>query len=472
MSHASKQPAPHAPVSVDAKPTRTPEPDSGWRMPRRSFLKGAGSVAIGAAFGSFPEIIPARVLAAPGRPGANESFTIAHIGVGGMGMTHVFNMKRFQEEGKVRIAAVCDADDNHLEAAVTNVGGRVVPYRDYRYIIERKDIDAVIIATPDHWHAVQTVHACQSGKHVYVEKPASVTIEEGKAMVAAARSNNRAVQVGAQARTAKGAWQTCRAIRNGIVGKVSRVSCWHYANPVDDNPVPDSAPPEGLDWDLWLGPLPWRPYNRRYCPGTFRWLLESGGGQIRDRGAHQFSTILWCMDADRQVSFTVEAKGTPPLKGLWDCPPDMEVIYHFKDPDWQLVWGQPGDKIGQTEFGNVFWGDNGHLILEWEGGYRPANPEAINFQLPPGGKEVYRTDEYEDFNMNHKADWFKSIREGHHRPAVDIEIAHRTATLCNLGNISYMLGRKLVWDGVQQRVVGDDQANRLLSRPQRYPYHI
>jgi len=436
---------------------------------RRDFLRTSGVVTAGVAVG-LPQIAAARVLAAHGRPGANARFVVAHIGVGGMGMTHLANMLRFQKEDKARIAAVCDADDNHLEAAVNNAGAGVMPYRDYRYVLERKDIDAVLIATPDHWHAVQTVHACQSGKHVYVEKPACVTIEEGRAMVAAARANKVAVQVGAQARTAKGGWHTCRAIRNGIVGKVSKVTCWHYANPVDEKPLPDAEPPEGLDWDLWVGPLPWRPYNRRYHPANFRWVLESGGGQIRDRGAHQFSTVLWCMDADRQTSFTVEAKGTPPPKGLWDCPVEMQVVYQFRHPDWTLEWGQPGNKVGQTEFGNVFWGASGRLVLEWEGGYRPANPEAINFKLPPGGKEVCRTDEYEDFNMNHKADWFKAIREGHLRPAVDIEIGCRTAALCILGNLSYILGRKLVWDGEAERVIGDEQANRLLARPQRYPY--
>ena len=437
------------------------------RITRRSFLKSSVLVA-----GAL-NLAPGGVLGRNSQPGANDRLVVAHVGVGGMGMTHLTNMLRFQKEGKVRVAAICDADDNRLEAAVENAsigGASAIPYRDYRYVLERKDIDAVVIATPDHWHAVQTVHACETGKHVYVEKPASVTIREGQAMVAAARTHKVAVQVGAQARTAKGAWQTCRAIRNGIVGKVERVSCWHYANPTDEKPVPDSPPPEGLDWDLWLGPLPWRPHNQRCQPGNFRWLMESGGGQIRDRGAHQFSTVLWCMNADHQTSFTVEAKGRAPVKGLWDCPIDMDVVYQFKNPNWTLEWGQPGIKVGQTEFGNVFWGDNGHLILEWEGGYRPANPEAVNFQLPPGGQEVYRTDEYEDFNMNHKADWFKSIRDGHLRPAVDIEIGHRTATLCNLGNLSYILGRKLVWNGEKQEVAGDEQANRLLSRPQRYPY--
>ena len=459
-------------IAVAAVPEAGAPATVGCAISRRKFLRWSGAAAGMSVVSGMAVLVPSGVLAAPGRPGAMNRFTVGMIGTGGMGMTHLNNMVRFRAEGKVNIAAVCDVDENHLEPAMKAAGEGVPSYRDYRRVLERRDIDAVLIATPDHWHAVQTVHGCQTGKHVYVEKPASVTVEEGRAMVVAARSNKVAVQVGAQARTAKGGWHTCRAIRNGIVGRVHKVSCWHYANPVDEKPVADSAPPEGLDWDMWVGPLPWRPYNRRYHPANFRWVLESGGGQIRDRGAHQFSTILWAMNADRQTSFTVEAKGRAPRKGLWDCPVDMDVVYTFSDPDWTLEWGQPGNKVGETEFGNVFWGEHGRLILEWEGGYKPANPEAINFQLPPGGVEVDRTDEYEDFNMNHKADWFRSIREGHLRPAVDIEIGHRTAVLCILGNLSYILGRRLVWDGKKERVVGDEQANRMLGRPQRHPYHL
>jgi predicted dehydrogenase len=255
---------------------------AGRNFSRRDFLK-TSAVAIGAL-----NLVPGGVLAQPGRPGANDRLVMAHIGVGWMGMTHLANMMRFQKEGKVRVAAVCDVDDNRLEAAVENSGAGVTPYRDYRYIVERKDIDAVVIATPDHWHAVQTVHACESGKHVYIEKPASVTVREGQAMVAAARANKVAVQVGAQARTAKGGWYTCRAIRNGIVGKVSRVSCWHYANPVDDKPVADSPPPEGLDWDLWLGPLPWRAHNHRISAGSLK-LAEA-----RFATAARTSSVRFC----------------------------------------------------------------------------------------------------------------------------------------------------------------------------------
>ena len=436
------------------------------QLRRRQFL-ATSAAAVGT-----PYFIPSGVLSAQGKPGAGDRLSVAVAGVGGMGTLHLNNMLRFQKEGKVKLVAVCDVDEHRLARAVKTAGPGVEPYRDYRYILERDDIDAVMIATPDHWHAVQTVHACESGKHVYVEKPSSVTVEEGNAMVAAARKHDRCVQVGAQGRTGVAAYYTCRAIRNGMIGKVGKVSCWHYANPVDNNPLPDADPPPGLDWDLWLGPLRWRPYNQRYLPGVFRWFLESGGGQIRDRGAHQFSAILYCMNADKQTSFTVEATGTPPKKGLWDCPVDMNVVYQFKDPDWTLEWAQPGQKVGKTEFGQVFRGDKGDLILEWEGSMKPPEPEAVNFKVPPGGFEPHRTAEYDDLQMNHKADWLKAIREGHHRPAVDIEVGHRVATLCIVGNLSYILGRKLRFDGQKQQIVGDDQANRLLGVPERHPYHL
>lgn len=439
------------------------------QVPRRTFLGATGAV-LGA-----PYVIPSGVLAFAGRPGANDRITLGHIGVGGMGNGHLGRALEFQKLGQTRVATVCDVDRKRLAASVKRcreAGVTVEPYADYRYILDRDDIDAVIIATPDHWHAVQTVHACDSGKHVYVEKPSSVTIREGEAMVRAARANNRKVQVGAQGRSGMPAFYTCRAIRNGLIGKVTKVDCWHYANPVDENPVPDSAPPPELDWDMWLGPLRWRPYNQRYCHATFRWLLESGGGQIRDRGAHQFSTILWCLDADSQVSFTVEATGTAPVKGLWDCPPLMDVSYKFKDPDWELIWSQPGRKAGKTEFGQVFYGDQGSLLLEWEGARKWAEPEAKQFRVPPGGFEPYTPGLFDDFGMNHMGEWLKSITTPDHLPNVDIEIAHRTATLCILGNLSYMLGRRLQWDGVKGCVVGDPHANRLLASPQRYPYHV
>lgn len=429
---------------------------------RRRFLRTtAGALAV-------PCLIPARVFSAAGRPGANERLTTAHIGVGGMGTVDLANLLIFRDEGRVNIAAVCDAEEEQLQKAFKRVGGAVQPFRDYRYILERKDIDAVVIATPDHWHAVMCVHACESGKHVYVEKPSSVTIAEGQAMVKAARAHRRVVQVGSQARSAKPAHDACQFIRNGQLGRVHTVTCWHVPNPIGGL-SPDEAIPAGLDWDLWLGPLPWRPYNASYEPGNFRWFLESGGGNIRDRGAHVFSVIRWCLDADQQHPVSVEATGTPTPKGLWDAPHTMTVKYTFKNPDWELIWDQPGQPKGPADFGMVFHGDRDQLVVCRDGTRVDAEEKARRFKVPAGGQHVYCMDKYEDYNVNHKEDWVQAILTGR-KPCMDVELAHRTATLCILGNLSYVLGRKLLWDAEHERVIGDEQANRLLSRPQRYPY--
>ncbi len=435
------------------------------RLPRRQFMVNSAAAL------SVPYLIPAGVLAAPGRQGANERLTVAHIGIGGMGGSHLSMMLKFREMGMANIAAVCEADENRLAAALKRVGVGCTPYRDYRYVLAREDIDAVIIATPDHWHAVQTVHACQSGKHVYVEKPSSCTVEEGKAMVAAARRYDRVVQVGSQARSAKPAHDVCTYIRNGMLGAVRKVTCWHTPNPIGGTGAPSAPPPE-LDWDLWLGPLRWRPYIKgAYCHGVFRWLMESGGGVIRDRGAHVMSVVLWCMNADEQTPVCIKATGTPTTKGVWDCPPLMKVVYTFKDPDWQLIWEQPGEVRGQGGFGAVFHGESDTLAMSRDGTRFPAEEKARDFKVPAGGVEVYRMDKHEDYNMNHKEDWLQAIKAGR-KPCMDIEVGHRVANMNNLGNLSYVLGRKLDWDGAQQRVIGDEQANRLLGRPQRHPYHL
>ena len=429
---------------------------------RRTFLRTAASAL------AVPCFILSSRLSAAGKPGPNERLTVAHIGVGGMGTVDLANMLIFREQGRVNIAAVCDVEEDRLKAAVKRVGGGVQACRDYRYILERKDIDAVVIATPDHWHAVQCVHACETGKHVYVEKPSSVTIAEGQAMVAAARKHRRVVQVGSQARSAKPAHDACQFIRNGQLGRVQTVTCWHGLNPIGGL-APDSEPPPDLDWDLWLGPLPWHPYNPSYEPGNFRWFLESGGGNIRDRGAHVFSVIRWCLDADRQPPVSIEATGTPTPKGLWDAPRTMKVVYTFKNPDWQLIWDQPGEPKGPADFGIVFQGDRDSLIVCRDGTRIDAEAKARTFKVPPGGVHVYRMDQHADYNVNHKADWLQAIKRGT-KPCMDIELAHGAATLCILGNLSYVLGRKLHWDGEKERVIGDEQANRLLRRPQRYPY--
>jgi predicted dehydrogenase len=456
---------------MNDKPAMTNAPN---RIARRRFLKSAGTAALGASALGFPQIVPLRVLGAPGVPSAKDRITVANIGVGGMGNYHLGSMVKRMDKGQVNVAAVCDVNSKSLARAAETAGEQAKAYKDYRHILERKDIDAVIFGTPDHWHAVQTVHAAECGKHVYVEKPACCTIEEGKAMVAAAKKNKIAVQLGSQGRSEPECYQANLYIANGMIGRVRKVTCWHYESPSDDNPVPDTAPPPELDWDMWLGPLPWRPYNAHLCPGQFRWMMESGGGQIRDRGAHVMSNALWIMNADHTGPVSIEAKGTLPRKGVWDSAVTMEVVYEFKNPDWTLVWSQPGERIPYFDrekakklgirdgYGAVYHGEKDKLIL-WVGDSQVfTEPKAVDFKKPPGGVDVYKSPgQYED--------WFNGIKTGA-KTIMNVEAGVATAFLCVLGNLSFLLGRKLQWDPRKQEIVGDDEARRLMSRPQRYPF--
>jgi predicted dehydrogenase len=237
------------------------------KLKRRDFLAATTAAA------SVPLFVPEGVLASDGRKGANDRVRIGFIGFGGRAKSLYQELGPLREKGEAEVVAVCDVDQNRLAAAAKLVGPQVVAYHDYRSVITHPDIDAVVIATPDHWHGVQYVHAAECGKHIYCEKPACCTIEEGQAMVAAAQKAGIAAQIGSQGRSQPEAYFAHRYIRNNL-GKVSKVHCFHYPSPVDESETPNSEPPPTLDWDLWLGPLRWRPYNARYLPGTFRWMLE------------------------------------------------------------------------------------------------------------------------------------------------------------------------------------------------------
>jgi predicted dehydrogenase len=381
------------------------------------------------------------------------------------------------QRGEVNIAAVCDIDDKRLQNASRTAGPQADCYRDYRYVLEREDIDAVVIATPDHWHAVQTVHAAERGKHVYVEKPACCTVEEGKAMIAAANKAGIAVQVGSQGRSQPEAYLAHRYLANGNIGRVTQVDCFHYPSPVGGF-HPDTEPPEELDWDFWLGPLRYRPYNRGYCHGTFRWLMESGGGQIRDRGAHVMSCAMWWMNADGTGPVEVEATGEAPKRGLWDSAVKINVKYTFKNPDWVLTWNQPGEpvppeertgkepggRISRPGYGAVYRGDQG-TFHHWGGdGGTWAERKAREWQPGPGAIDVYES-------PGHMEDWFEGIKTGK-KTIMNVEAGADVAILTVLGNLSFLLGRKLTWDATKREIVGDQQAQRLMGRPQRYPYAV
>jgi len=261
------------------------------------------------------------------------------------------------------------------------------------------------------------------------------------------------------------------------------VECFHYPSPVDTSHTPDSDPPPELDWDLWLGPLRSRPYNRRYLHGVFRWLLESGGGQIRDRGAHVMSCAMYWLGADGTGPVEIEATGTPPNQGLWDSAVLMNVTYTFKNPDWKMTWTQmsneeikrrfppeertgdePGGRITRPGYGAVYHGEHG-TCMHWGGdGGTWVEKKVRQWEPPAGAKDVYRS-------PGHMEDWFVGIRTGK-KCIMDIEWGAGVANLCILGNLAYVLGRKLRWDHASWQILDDEEAQRMISRPQRHPYHL
>ncbi|MBN2581075.1 MAG: Gfo/Idh/MocA family oxidoreductase [Pirellulales bacterium] len=445
-------------------------PSAPSSITRRRFLKTSAAAL------ALPQFIPAGILAAGRNPGAHGRLILGLIGMGGMGLAHLRAMLERAGQGQVGVAAVCDVDEKRLQAAAQAAGPRTLVFRDYRYVLQRKDVDAVILAAPDHWHGVQFVHAAECGKHIYCEKPACSTIEEGKAMIAAAEKNKTVAQIGSQGRSQPEAYLMHRFLANGGIGKIKRVDCWHYPSPVDDQPVPNGDPPPELDWDLWLGPLRWRPYNPRYLHGTFRWVMDCGGGQICDRGAHLFSCVLGFLDADGAGPVTVEATGTLPTKGLWDTAVTMNVTYTFKNPDWVLTWNQPGKpvppeerpadapKIEQPRFGAVYQGDKG-TVTQWGGdGGLWVDDKVRNWQPPPDAVEVPKS-------PGHYEDWFSAVKTGG-KTIMNVAAGVGVANLCNLGNLAFLLGRTLRWDQAKQEIIADDEARRLMSRPQRFPYHL
>ncbi len=444
-----------------------------WRIRRREFLRNAAWAGSGLVILSNSRLVRGTL--------ANSKLNIAGIGIGGRGAANI------QGVASENLVALCDVDEKHAAATFEQHPG-AKRFKDFRKMLDavHNQIDAVVIGTPDHWHGVHFVHAAETGKHIYCEKPACCTIEESKAMVAAAKKAGIASQIGSQGRSQPEAYLMHRYLANGVIGKVRHVECFHYPSPVDTSKTADSEPPAELDWDLWLGPLRWRPYNARHLPGVFRWLLESGGGQIRDRGAHVMSCAKYWMNADKQGPVTVEATGTSPEMGLWDSAVLMNVKYTFTNPDWVMTWTQmpmeeiskrfPAEertaadlaeegvsKISRPGYGAVYHGENG-VCMHWGGdGGTWAERKVRHWQPPAGAVDVYKS-------PGHMQDWFAGIRTGK-KCIMDIEYGAGVANLCILANLSFRLGRPLQWDESKWEIVGDEQARRLMSRPQRHPYH-
>jgi predicted dehydrogenase len=419
---------------------------------RREFLKKAGGAATAVALAS-PMILPEKAF------GANEKITVGLVGCGGMGMA---DLRDFIRTGQVNVAGVCDVDQQRVDKAAAEVGA---PFKcgDYRKLLEQKGLDAVIVGTPDHWHALPTVHACQAGLDVYVEKPLSHNIAEGRAMVNAARRYGRVVQVGTQQRSGSHFQRAVEVVRSGALGTVSLCRAWNVSNETPGgigNP-PDGDPPPNIDYDMWLGPAPKRPYNPNRCHYSFRWFWDYAGGMITDWGTHLIDILHWGMGVDYPLAVSASG-GKYVLKDNRDTPDTMEAMFDY--PGFTMVYsvrkgsGRPFEGYG---YGMQFHGTNGTLFVD-RGGFEV---------IPEGERMPAMKSDGSDQHYPHVLNFLECVRT-RRRTISDVEIGHRSTSAPHLANIALRTGRKLRWDGEGEKFIDDQPANRLLGRPYRSPWHL
>ena len=428
---------------------------------RRRFLNRAVACAAGGMV--VPYFVPAGVLAGADRPGANERIGVGYIGVGRRGL----QLMGLPKEGQF----VAVADVNRPRAEEVAKARHCRAYQDYRKLLECKDVDAVFVATPDHWHVLPSIHACQAGKDVYCEKPLSLCISEGRRLVEAVRKYARVLQTGSQRRSMKGHRLGCELVRNGLAGKIHTVRILNYPSPWESN-LPGQPVPEGLDWNAWCGQTEPAPYHAdiyvsRSSPGWIS-LRPYSGGEMAGTGAHGFDQIQWALDMDHTGPVEVWCEGgkLPPVtytapegRGRGDrlCSRERRVRFRYANGiEIHLEEGEPAA-------GAVFIGDRGKIRIG--NNTVDSNPPEIARQPPQDLKiRVPASD-------NHIQNWFDCIKS-RQRPIADVEIGHRSAVLCHLGNIARWVGRRLRWDPDREVFPGDDEANRYLTRPMRKPYQL
>jgi len=423
------------------------------RVTRRRFLETAATMA------TAPLVVPSSVLG-KGIAAPSERITLGLIGVGRMGYVHT---RLLAERRDVQVLAICDVQAARREAAKEAVGERysrregaregahgVALYNDFRGLLARDDIDGVVISTPEHWHAVQGIEAVKAGKDVYGEKPLSLTVREARDMVDAVRRYGQVFQTGSMQRSAPEFRVACDMVRSGKIGQLKSIEVNVGDTTSVDCYLPGEPVPEGLDWDMWLGPAPWRPFNVILCPPPhfpdwpqWRRYRDYSGGQMADLGAHHFDIAQWGMGTD----------DTGPLEII---PPDGKEVTRlsFKYANGVTVYRSPGAAAVCT-----FHGTEG-MIGVGRGFLRPSPMSLMPRNLVTVSRWTY---------PEHHTDWLRSIRT-RQRPICDVEIGCRSVTVAHVGNIALWLNRPLKWDPIKEEFPGDPEANRWLDRPKREPW--
>lgn len=401
--------------------------------------------------------------------GASDRITLGLIGARNMGW---YNLTDLLKQDNVVCKTLCDVDDAVLEekASVLLENGHPKPSleKDYRKVLEDKDIDAVIVGTPDHWHCLPTVEACQAGKHVYVEKPLANSIAEGNAMLDAATRSGTLVQVGQQQRSGDH-WQSAiDFVRSGKLGTIRQVKFWANFNYGSGNrPAPDSEPPPGVDYDRWLGPAPERPFNRNRFHGSWRMFRDYGGGLMTDWGVHLIDMGLWAMDV-RTPPLSVRATGGnfASQDRATEMPDTLNVLYEMDG--WTMTWEHNGGiqsgPYGQN-YGVLFQGSNGTLVADRDKWRVFPEGEGEDLRMDPG--EEVKSDHRS--HLNHCGNFIRAIRYGEPLNA-DIQVGHRAALFAHLGNISFWSEEVIAYDMMRRKIVGSEKADGLVTPSYRSPW--
>jgi predicted dehydrogenase len=409
--------------------------------------------------------------------GANDTIVMGAIGIGSPQSRGRAIMHEARAKKGVRYVAVCDVDKGHREKAAKDVGGDCKQYEDFRELLDHKDVNAVTIATPDHWHALVAIDALRKGKDVYCEKPLTLTIAEGQALVKVAKETGRIFQVGSQQRSDARFRLACELVRNGRIGKIKKVETRIGANP-QSPALPVVPPPEGLNWDFWLGPTPQVDYvylkrgNHAFtnCHYEFRWWYQFSGGKMTDWGAHHNDIAQWGLDMDGSGPVEVEAKGTRPSKepNSYTCHEHFTVTYRYANgtelvcADNQLKEA-PDPRGGGHDNGVLFLGEDGQWIFVNRGSISASDQKLIKEPLATDAKRLYQSND-------HMGNFIDGVRS--RKPCIcTAEVGHRSVTVCHLGVIALRSGKKLKWDPVAERFE-DEEANKWLSRPMRSPWKL
>lgn len=436
---------------------------------RRKFLKDslitAGGIGMASAF-------PGTLQATTKRVAPSDQLTVGLIGCKGMGFA---NLKAFLNQPGVNCAALCDVDANVLNERAANVqelsGNKPKLYSDFRKLIENKDIDAVIIGTPDHWHCLPMVYSCEEGKDVYCEKPLANSIEECNIMQKAAKKYDRVVQVGQWQRSDPHWQDAVKFVHSGKLGRVRTVKVWAYIGWKSELPVlPDEPAPAGVDYDFWLGPAPKRPFNRNRFHFNFRWYWDYAGGLMTDWGVHLLDYGLFGMNQYAPNSVMASGGKYAYPQDAMETPDTLQAIYDFGD--FGLIWDHTiGIYQGSygREHGVAFIGEYGTLIVD-RGGWEVmpetdrdgsnAKMEAVPMQKSTGkGLEL------------HVKNFIDCVKT-RNKPNADVEIGAHIAKVAHLGNIAYKTGRKVYWDAEKNEFKNDTQANEMIKPEYRAPWEL